>query len=490
MTVFLLANVGNRDVQMSKETPVPGEVHPGWNPHASRRGLGLALMANWPDCAPYLRLPIIGKAADFIRKEAGRIDRVILVSSDQSAAEGVADRYLAQDTCELAPVVERLLVGQHGVPEGAVEHWTVTTNPADYGEMQAFFRENLPNLLEDYPDAAFYLEVSGGTPAMTSMLLAVGAETFGLAAHPLYVSERAEEPFPLDLGRRTVAEALASTIRANLAIYAYHAAMDTVQDNAGLLCEFFPVDPLEAVLAYARQRVNFNFDRARAALSGVPHGPWSDRLDDLASDLHEDQAEWLLQEIVYNAEIKLRTGDYGDFLVRVFRFDEAARRTAALRLGARLVDREGQPDADGEFFDPAFITEIPGLREYLESKNVRFAQGDLAPANRYVMSCTIAFLADQQGDQAPRTLLKRLGKLDQLSKVRNASFAVHTFDGVSRQRMVQAFTSNPEALGTDAEIDEMMAVLREVCALATGEPFVAANPYDAINALVEILLSM
>jgi hypothetical protein len=124
MTILLLANIGNRDVWVDKEAPIPGDIHPVWNQKASRRALGEALQQNWVDCRLYLSLPIIGKAVDHILQQEGRIDRVVLISSDQSESEGVSKHHLAQDTCELAPVVGRLLEEVYGLNGDAIMHRT------------------------------------------------------------------------------------------------------------------------------------------------------------------------------------------------------------------------------------------------------------------------------------------------------------------------------------------------------------------------------
>ncbi|MCP4538875.1 MAG: hypothetical protein GY832_17205 [Chloroflexi bacterium] len=483
MTVLLLANIGNRDIWVDKTAPIPGEVHPVWNKTASRRALGEALQCDWATCQPHLALPIIGKAADHVRQQSGQLDAVILISSDQSGQEGVSEHHLAQDTCTLAPVVERLLVEQYSLAHDTVTHWTVTNNPADYGNMRNFFQEQLAALRDEQPNATVYLEVSGGTPAMTSMLLTIGAETFGLDAHPLYVSEHEDCPFPLDLGRRTVVNALVKTVKANLDIYAYHAAANTVRDNRDLLHEFIPVDPALAVLEYARQRINFNFERARAALTKLASAP----AEQLIAGLCEEQPEWLLEEICHNAQVRLNTGAYGDFLVRMFRFDEATLRYTARKFGARLVDKDGNPDADGEFLDTAWLASESNLEKYLGSKNVRRNNAGRISANRFVFSLIVAFWSKLDDNPTLRALRKYLNQIDKLSAVRNKSFAVHTFEGVSRQRMAKAFIGS-DATGTDDDIDQIWDVVKKTCETATGQPFDETNPYDAINDLIlEIL---
>jgi len=488
MNTILIANIGNRDVWVDKGAPIPGKVNPRWNKDASRRALGEALQTNWPACQPYLSLPIIGKAVNYVRQQSDQLDQVVLISSDQSGREGVAGHHLAQDTCELAPVVERLLVEQYEITADGITHLAVRDNPADYSDMRGFFRQHLAGLCDEHPGATFYLEVSGGTPAMTSMLLTVGAELFGLDAHPLYVSEQEEQPFPLDLGRRLVADSLVKTIEANLDIYAYHAAANTARNNLDLLRDFVPVDPLLAALEYARQRINFNFDRARGALNEVSVIDWAERLEELDAGLGEGQPEWLLREICHNAQVKLNTGAYGDFLTRMFRFDEATLRYTACKLGARLIDEKENPDADGEFLDAGWLDSESDLEKYLDSKKVRRNNAGLIKTTRFVFSLIVAFWSKRRSDPALQALRKHLNKIDKLSAVRNKSFAVHTFEGVSRQRMAEAFIG-PGAMGTDEEIDQIWNVVRAACEVATGQPLDETNPYTTINQLILELLA-
>lgn len=488
MSTILIANIGNRDVWVDEDAPIPGDVHPAWNEGASLRALGRTLREAAPDVLPHLHLPIIAKALHYARTETGAVDRVALIASDQSELPTVADRHLAQDTCAMAPIVARLLVERHDVKPDAVTHHVVRRNPADYGMMRGFFAELLPQLRDQHPDGAFYLELSGGTPAMTGMLLVVGADVFGLQARPLYVSPHQDEPFALDLGRRMVADSLRQVVREDVAIHAYHAAAETLRANRELLGEFAPVDVLLPILDYARQRINFNFDRADQALARIPSQDAPGDLEAAWSVLRPAEPWWLLHEVVHNAELRLRLGEYGDFAVRLFRFDEAARRHAALELGARFVDRDGDPDPNGPFVDPAWLANTPQVDRYLAEKDARRSDDGRVYATRYILDLLVAQLARMQRKTEPRTLLKRLGRINQLSAVRNSSFATHSFEGVTARRLARSFTGRPDALGTEEELGAIIETMKEACALATGEPVATANPFDRLNDLVVELL--
>ena len=482
MTVLLLANVGNRDVRIDKTAPIPGEVHPVWNKAASRRALGEALIRDWAACKPHLGLPIIGKAVDHVRQQSGQLDSVILISSDQSSQKGASDHHLAQDTCELAPAVERLLVEQYGLGSGTVIHWTVPSNPADYGNMRAFFQERLAVLRHEQPNATFYLEVSGGTPAMTSMLLTVGAETFGLDAHPIYVSEHEERPFSLDLGRRTVANALVKTVRANLDIYAYHAAANTVRDNQDLLREFIPVAPLLAVLEYARQRINFDFKDAGEIAVSVTDLTYGDRLRAIAADVQNPTPTMLLRESVSSTQLAYAVGNFFDFVVRVFQFVEGAWRNLALELGVQF-EHNGTPNPYGKELASAWIQNHQSTVDRLERDGVR-----LETVNRFVLGKLVTVLHERVEDNRYQGALNMLKKLETVGDLRNR--VVHQYHHITLELLRDTFYPKKKDQKRHPPEDaiDIVDAMKAVWSIATGQPFDETNPYDAINDMIlEIL---
>jgi hypothetical protein len=148
------------------------------------------------------------------------------------------------------------------------------------------------------------------------------------------------------------------------------------------------------------------------------------------------------------------------------------------------VDWEREPDPNGEVVDPAWLQRKPGLEDYFKKKDVRRTGDGRVKATRFVLSLLVAFLADEQDKSAPRKLLKTLGKINQLSAVRNSSFATHTFDGVTVERMAAAFSGCPNAPGDEEALDTIMSTVEEACELATGRPMAPVNPYDKLNDVV------
>jgi hypothetical protein len=485
MTTLLIANVGNRDVWVDKCAPLAPEIHPQHNKEASRRALGTALLADWARCRPFLSLAILGKAIAHVRSAAGKVDRVVLIASDQARREGVAQHYLEQDTCTLAPIVARLLNEQFGVPDDSIEHWTVEDNPADYTEMQRFFRERLPALRRELPEAVAFLEVSGGTPAMTSMLLTVGVEVFGLDAYPFYVSEHALQAFPLEIGRRLVADALLDTVRGDLEIFAYHAAAQTVRQQRDLLAGYAPVDVLLPLLEYALQRQNFDFDTAWSTLRQMRKSNWREQAIALSAGLDCHDPAWVLAEGIYSAELALRLSRLLEFVARVFQFVEGVLRMEALSRGVEFVNQKGQPCDDGNQIAPQWMESHADVVQALSAVGVRFDKG----ANRFVLSRVVQRLCEQAGDAQGLQTLDDLKRLEKIGDLRNR--AVHSAQGLSLKTLKAAFFGEGREARKrpDSDVQEIVCTMQGVWSRLTGRPFEGANPYDRINCLIREALA-
>jgi hypothetical protein len=242
------------------------------------------ILAAWETYAPRLRLPIIGKALRYVLNQPGDLARLVLIASDQGDTPP-DDPYLAElwgkDTCGTAQVIRRALAaGCDGLPALAAERidiWTIADrhgrerDPSDYDGVRRFFERRLPDMARAFPTATVYLEVTGGTPAMTTGLLVAGSEVWGARATALYVHPRYALPQTLNTTTRLLAAPLRAALRANASTFDYDAALRLLRDHRSAIADrLIPGadQVLEAVLDHARCRFNFDLRGARRALEG------------------------------------------------------------------------------------------------------------------------------------------------------------------------------------------------------------------------------
>ncbi len=480
--VMLIAPVGTRDVTLADPSLLPDEaLRQAWN-HADAqkrtgaRQKGQVLLADLERYAPALRLDILGKAVRHVFALHGKIDRLVLVASDEP--EGTADRYRRNDTIELARLIKELL--RRDAALRAVGERTkimpVTDNPASYEVMSLFYRQGLPAWTQDLaPDGICYLAVTGGTPQMSTMLLLEGVRLLRTRAVPLYVLEEYDVPKTLDVGREMLVDALRQTLERDLKIYAYHAAWRSVAEEEATLRPSLPrhYDALRAVLDAARHRLNFDFGAAQRALRGADQGlpePLARRVLALATELGEGgrTPEWLIAEVYHSAVIRRRTEAYASFVGRLFRFQEAMLRYLCERWGARFG---GKNDA---CLDPEWLAGQQALVQALERAEIEAHREVSRRTLRVVAEC----LAQATGRPEGMDWLRRLDRFEQVASLRNQLVITHGFEGVSAGRLAELYPGGAEQIEAD-----MRALLTDILGMAGS-----ANPYDALNDLCRDLI--
>lgn len=474
--VMLIAPVGTRDVTLTDLSLLPNdELREAWN-HADsnlRTGAwqkGEVLLADLDRYLPALRFEILGKAVRHVFDRHKRIDRLVLVASKQG--DDVPERYRKNDTCNLALVVKEYLKQDkelHQVGE-RVKIMIVTGNPANYDGMRSFYRENLPGWIRNLsPEGTCYLEVTGGTAQMSTMLLLEGVSLLRARAVPLYVLEELGIPQTLDVGRAMLVDSLQQTLQRDLEVYAYHAALKSVTAEERVLrprMRYY--DALRATLDAARHRLNLNLDAAQKALFGADQGlpdPLAQHVLRLASELGPPSRTlpWRIAEVYHTAVIRRRTEAYASFLGRIFRFQEALLRYLCEVWGAQF---SGENDA---FIDRTWLTNHPDVADRLSRANVDLQK----TVTRYSLDVLARYLAQSAENQTGLSWLKQLDRFDELSKLRNQSVVAHGFAGISADLLAKKYSGGAEQIEKD-----MAGLLHEVLDVDAS-----TNPYDEINDL-------
>lgn len=456
---LLLANVGNRDVQIPDSDDLPKKA----------RDFGEAILADWSAYADKLTFPILGKALQWVAGKHGPVERIILVASDQKD-----EHHRHSDTAPLAEVIQRAFSEKpkwrkHLASPDAIVIERCHDNPSDYDDMMRFYETQMARLAGDRASIV-YLEVSGGTPAMAAMLLLKGIEHFGERAQPLYVTPTQAMPLSLNVGRQLTLDATTNDLKHSLNICQYHTALALLDSREQLLRESWPhFSAVRAVVDYARERLNFNFLAAEQALFGADrHLPsrLTSRVRDFANDISERTETWLLREVLYTAEISFRNGAYADFLGRAFRLSEGLT-DHVLKAWAPPEIFEG-PEEKRKVAD-GWLNDNVDAREFLEEKEI-----DLG---RCVTRLTLLTLAEYFAgqDDMRRRIVNRLQRINVLGSYRNQMPFAHGYEGVSPALLKQRYGGKRD--------DEMLRDLRWLYEQIVGQPC-GDNPYDAINALI------
>jgi hypothetical protein len=483
---LLICNIGSSDLDRDRLPTLQG---------LSERERAGRILATYDDLRPHLVLPIIAKALRAVQKQ-GDLAGVVLIASnqgDEPPADTAAHTLWSKDTCLTAQVVARCLADEardwRAIPPDQIQIWEIADeqgtyrDPSDYDGVRRFFEYRLPTLRAAHPDATAYLEVTGGTPAMTTGLLVAGTEVFGAQAVVMYVHPIHPLPSTLNTGKRLQAEPLRSALRSNVATYTYDAAARTLREQHSVITDrLAPGAPelLAAMLDYAQCRFNFDFPGAVQALDGgvdqLGDGRWRERIMALYAAVDAPDRTAKLEEVYHGAAARYATGAYADFLTQVVRFQENALRALCLAHGARFLDWNGHPDPDGAKLSQAWAG-AQGVR--FRSDRVDDTRDKLA--GRALLLELLPQLAGS--DRATiQPVLAALEHLEGLARLRNA--LTHSFDGVRRIDLARSFRG-PAATAADAE--QILPHLAQIFAFVAGRA-VGPSPFVAINDLIFSLL--
>ncbi len=499
MTTLLFANVGNHDLKLTDPSLLPDEMQK--DPRVHYRTLGEELLANYARYAPALHMPMLGPTLRWLVERQG-IDpldlHVYLFASDQNPDYTPQSEWL-KDTLPFARVVERILKDgglvystpgkDKPVPlrlsRKQVRIRRMEGNPADYRNALDFFSRELPRQAERAgPVDAVYLEVTGGTPAMTSMLIVAGVEVFGQQAHTLYVARDQDRPSQVGVSQQLFARHTRATLRTQAALHAYAVAYQGLTEHGtlampdgerrALLC---------ALLDYADRRLAFDFGRARDALAEARRYASGDTQAQAAHwsrQLTDPEAQDLIAELVHSARIKYELGDYADFTQRLFRFQEASFRHLAKDMGMVCKDK------NDEFVDMDWVNGVQGLTDFLadytapDGKRYHPLQIDGRSLNRISLGAIVNFFVQRHRQWSKyQPTVDAFYQLSKVAGLRNKGLAGHGFQGIGKQDLDNAW-------GKDA--DTILSSLVNMYEDLFDQP-IGPNPYAAVNGLILDLLA-
>jgi hypothetical protein len=458
MSVVFIGNVGSRDVQVEGQANLPRD----------SRTLGEMILKDWDGHRSNLSFPIVMKALDTVINRHQQIDHIFLFASNQAD-----DKYRHTDTAPFAEIVKRYLLEMKKVSDEAIiKIIHIDQNPSDYDKMLRLYGDKLQDIKNQLDGAhdknEIYAAVTGGTPAMSFMLLWQGVEIFEQSIHPLYVIQDKPMPISLDIGRSLLLNALTSDLQASIDIYQYSAAYALLESKERFLRDAWRerYNTIHALLDFARKRYNFNFKQAEGALLGSDRGldkAFKDTLERITQDICNRDEAWLLREEIYALQIDIKNEAYKDGVTHVFAFLESFLRLYAMRvMGIQLSE-------DYKKIEPDWLASRPELTAYLDGKKVHYEN-----VNTFVLERILGFFAKNDSDIDE--VSQQVTALEPVKKLRNS--ATHMHGGISKRSVEDIYPG-----GFDAIVDSMQSLYQT---LFNGD--FPPNPYDEVNHVIMRLI--
>lgn len=485
--VVLLANVGNSDVLLTDKSLLPDK---GDAYHWRSRELGEEIRDNFKKYANSIQLPLLEPTLKWIAQHAAcevKEVHLFLFASDQDQRLTPENEW-QKDTAPYAEVIREHLNRQWQMQKKQVQIIPIAGNPADYTNALDFHQKILADIRDRLPsDAQVYMEVSGGTPAMTAMLILMGVEVFGQDIITLYMDRDSDLPYQIGVSEALFARKTREILRNQMSLYAYAAARQTVMQSGRLLTgDENRRDLIGKLLGYADRRLAFDYKRARDELQGsYTVGEHQAQIRYWQRELAERKASHNLAELIHSAQIKLSQGEYADFTQRLFRFQEAILRHMAEQMGIEY-------GKDTAYLSDTWRSGQSGLDAYLKSYQ-RGADGKILSSgtsplevdtkrslNRYSLGAIVDYFIQQPVWAHWQGTAEKIFRLSSVADLRNKGIAGHGFEGISRKDIEDSYGDNSDRL-----IAHLKEIYNDVFNEAIGD-----NPYDTINALILDLIEV
>lgn len=494
MNITLLANVGNSDLQIVDPSLVPKRQD---GSSLSTRELGETLREHLQEYITQLTMPLLTPTLRWLWHQhpfEGNELHIVLFASNQPTFAPEKER--SKDTKPHAEVIHKLLTnGSYlkmqlslpkiiNIPKRNIIITDISGNPADYANMLAFYMQDLPRRKRYIADdSAIYLEVSGGTPAMTAMLIVAAVETFGLRARTLYVERGATESYEVEVAHQLFAQRARHTLLTQINLYSYATALQTMSEQGSLISHNQQArDCSIALLQYADRRLAFDFDAARQALQQARRlsiGETQSLIQHWLNTLNSSDPSALLAELLHSMAIRDSFNDYAFFVQLLFRFQEATLHVMAHHLG--MVYKK---PSDDEYLDSVWLDTQPGLvafaREYRLPGTKQTYDLDLRKSlNRISLSAIVDYLLQQGIRPDWQPVSTCLHQLSTLAELRNKGLSGHGFQGISRQKVEAAY---------GASLPHLLQQLHEIYFLIFGQ-VAGDSPYDQVNQLLQQIIA-
>lgn len=396
------------------------------------------LLNSYPRGLEYIDFPIIKSAMEKVKNDLGndKLIKIIFMVTNQDHKK---------DTKNLGEILLNIKkdnknnelkekIGLDGFKETPkIGTSKIDINPSDYDLMMKRYDEEV-NRLQDVEK--LFIEITGGTPAMSTALLFNATNQINKKVIPFYIDRKSKDAYSL-----TISESLRKVdSKKQICLFIknqnYKGAETLVNDykNKYDVSEKKQVDIVLNMVRTASSRIEFDFDSAEKYIKKVKdESPVSrdtcSRFQNYIQQLKDRKETYLLNELKNNAIYKYCNGAYTDFLGRIFRIQEDIYSNTLLRKNV-VVDK-----GDGKLFlkEEALSEEQMDELDNIEIQPGMKLQYKNCELNIESMKKILEIVLEENSLEFE--LVEECSKLKKLKSLRNKSILAHGYNGVSKEKI-------------------------------------------------------
>lgn len=375
MENVLIVTVGTRDIQVSNQKELNFRL-PNFTLYENKNILGYKFFTcpleagnkiieyHMQDLVEY---PIIKPAIDYVLSIRSKINKLILICTDQKFAE---KRFRDLDTIYFAQIIEKLIRKQYSIEQiESIHQIEIDSNVTNYGKMYDFFDQRLPQILKKNDSCNLYIYPQGGIDAINFQALLKCIELFPNTFH-LYKSESNNDIEPSDFPKKFRTNMESQKIPSLIDKFYYH--------------EVYSSDPyIKLLTAYSQERLMLNFEGAFKVLDNANiDTPLIEMLKSRAQDLFNlslNNEISYLKDFYLSIKIAYRKQDYSAFLLKIYALCESfLKDEACIYL---KVENYNTADSDAEILYKIKQNDL--LKSFILSRNKSISLN----SNNYLAVC-------------------------------------------------------------------------------------------------------
>lgn len=474
-TITMIITLGKRDVTLDGKvfdsieySEEYEDLKEGFRDNHGKRTLsqrygGVIIHKSYDKYADRLGFPIVDHMIKYVLDCEQQIDKLYIVVTDQDD-----DKHKNNDTVYFGEIIKTHLDKKFKYAVKGKEFKIIKEDVADLGGTNDQFEKFYDKKFKEVSDNdKLYIANNGGIDAINTAVLINGIMRFKTNCINLYLNEDKKNVHPIHFVNSFVLEVEKDKLKKLLENYDYVAALNIVSFNKEL-------EKFKALIEIAKNRLYFNLDECKKIeidyYSQISKKDYIAReVDTALSEINEIEQNKLasIQELYINCRIKYFQEQYVDFLLRIFRLEEAiARRTVEEYIIYASTNNDDKFSAMTKK-----INENKYLESYLDScedKNdelhwrnncnikilkeiIKFALMENKAANGETL------INDGKIYQEVGKVLELMDCLDCLSQLRNKSIGAHGFKGVSKAKIESELKNK-----CDKDIDYIFGIIENL----------------------------
>lgn len=423
------------------------------------------LLNYYPKGLEYIDLPIIKSAMEKVKNDLGndKLTKIVFMVTNQDHKK---------DTIKLGEILLKIkndnknkelkekigLAGLKDTPK--VSTSCIDINPSDYDLMMKKYEEEVARL---QGAEKLFIEITGGTPAMSTALLFNATNQINKKVIPFYIDRKSKDAYSL-----TISESLRKAdSKKQICLFIknqnYKGAETLVNDYASKydVSEKKQVYIVLNMIQAASSRIEFDFDIAEKYIKKVKDESPKSRdicnsFQNYIQKLRDGNETYLINELKNNAIYKYNNGAYTDFLGRIFRIQEDIYSNILLIKNV-VVDKE-----DGKLFlkeEALSEAQIDKLNSAEIQPGVKLQYKD-RELNIESMKKILEIILKENSLEFE--LVNECAKLKSLKSLRNKSILAHGYNGVSKEKIDEFAEKEFGDVVIDKYLDNLIIKFTEI----------------------------